>query len=160
MKVTTSIFLYCAFAIGVLARDNTKQMTKNVDAPADLPKEVAAYYNNLVEKDEDVQKQVARLTARSREKAGGLFKLAEEPRAFEWFPTSETRSENVGDIVHGPFLVVQTAGRWRTKDSDADMALVAEFNVDYDETNPSGPKLTITFLGFRKFIITPATGAK
>ena len=59
MKITISIFLYCAFAIGVLAGDNTKQMTKNVDAPADLPKEVAAYYNNLVEKDEDVQKQVA-----------------------------------------------------------------------------------------------------
>ena len=159
MKITISIFLYCAFAIGVLAGDNTKQMTKNVDAPADLPKEVAAYYNNLVEKDEDVQKQVARLTGRSREKAGGLFKLAEEPRAFEWFPMSETRSDN-GDTAHGRFLVVQTAGRWRTKDSDADIALVAEFNVDYDETNPSGHKLTIAFLGFRKFIITPATGAK
>ncbi len=160
MKVTTSIFLYCAFAIGVLAGDNTKQMTKNVEAAADLPKEVAAYYSNLVEKDEDVQKQVARLTGRSREKAGGLFKLAEEPRAFEWFPMSETRSDAHGDTAHGRFLVVQTAGRWRTKDSDADMALVAEFNVDYDETNPSGPTLTITFLGFRKFIITPATGAK
>ncbi len=106
-----------------------------------------------------MQKQLARLTALSKEKNAGLFKLSEEPQAFEWFPASESRTDS-GDTVHGHFLVVQTAGRWRTKDSDTDMALVADFKVDYDETTPSGTTLTMTFLGFRKLTLTPVSAGK
>jgi hypothetical protein len=159
MKIMISILACLLLTIAALAAGTTKQTSKLADQPLDLRKEVAAYYAQLVESDEDVQKQIARLTAHSREKAGGLFKLSEEPQAFEWFPRSESRTEK-GDAVHGHFLVVQTAGRWRTKDSDDDMALIADFDVDYDENTPQGVKLTITFLGFRKIALSPVSSGK
>jgi hypothetical protein len=145
-----SILLICFTATGLFAGEKPTQTTVTPDAPADLPRELITYYTHLVETDDAVQKQVARLTARSREKAGGLFKQWDEPRVVEWLPFSETRT-NEGDTVHGHYLVIQLAGRWRTKDSDADMALVSEFDVHHDErTN----KLTITFLGFRDLKLT------
>src|SRR5262249_46588299 len=114
--ICVSILLSCFIASGLLASEKPKQLTKAPDDPLNLPQEVVAYYNHLPETDADVQKQVARLTARSHEKAGGLFKRWEEPHAVEWLPFFETRSETGGDTVRGHFLVIQLAGRWRTKD--------------------------------------------
>ena len=158
MKTIISIFLSGVFTVASLAADKAKQTKKTSDKPLVLPDEVAAYYVQLTEEDPDVQKQVEGLTAHSRAKAGGLFKL-EDPHAFQWFLVSETRT-NSGDSLHGHFLVIQTAGRWRTKDSDADMALVADFDVDYDETTPTGIHLTITFLGFRRSALSAVAATK
>ena len=144
------VMLFCFAAAGLFAGEKPKQTTKTVEEPVDLPQEVVGYYQHLTETDDDVKKQVARLTARSREEAGGLFKRWEEPRAVEWLPYAETRS-NEGETVHGHFLVIQLAGYWRTKDAEADTALIAEFEVNYDGRNG---KLTMTFLGFRKFTAT------
>lgn len=158
MKKIISILLLSAFTVTGLAADKVKQMKKTSDELLDVPKEVVAYYLQLTENDADVQKQVERLTAHSRNENGGLFKLSEAPRAFEWLPMTEDMTIDTYR-QQGHFLVVQTAGRWRTKDSDADMALVAEFDVDYDadfdENKKGGMKLTITFLGFRKLALSP-----
>jgi hypothetical protein len=151
------ILLFCFAATGLPASEKPKHITKEPDEPLNLPQELVMYYTRLTETDADVQKQVARLTARSRQKAGGLFKRWEEPRAVEWLPFSETRSETEGDTVRGRFLVIQLAGRWRTKDSDADMALTAEFDVHYDGRNG---KLTMTFLGFRKLMLAGISTVK
>jgi hypothetical protein len=145
-----SLLLFCFAANGLFGNEKLKQITKTPDDSLSLPQELVAYYIRLTETDKEVQKQVARLTAHSRRQAGGLFTRWEEPRAVEWLPYSETRSDK-GDTVRGHFLVIQLAGRWRTKDSDADTALIAEFDVNYDGRIG---KLTMTFLGFRKLTTT------
>jgi hypothetical protein len=144
------IVLFCLAATGLIAGEkaNPKQITKSPDGDPDVPTELLAYYARLLKDDADVKGQVARLTARSRVKAGGLFKQWDEPRVVEWLPFSETRSSE-GETLDGHYLIIQLAGRWRTKDSDADTALVSEFQVNYD-----GSKLTMTFLGFRKLTLT------
>lgn len=156
MKIISALLCLALLATGSLTAEEKPRPKKlEKELPGDVPieKEIAAYYRKLIEEDEDVKQQQERLTARSRKKALGLFQLG-DPYVVPWFPIAETRS-NEGDTQHGHFLVFQTAGRWRTKDSETDVGLVSEFRVDLAES-----KVVIEFLGFRELSLRPVVGKK
>src|SRR6202022_3370024 len=75
MKTTLSILLLMCIASVATATDKPKQITKTSHRQFSIPKEVIAFVSHLVESDPDVSTQYEKLTAATKEAAGGRFKV-------------------------------------------------------------------------------------
>ncbi len=77
MKTTSSILLLLLATVISAAADKPNELTKTSQAEFNIPKEVVAFVSNLIETNPEVRNQYEKLTAATRESAGGRFQVGD-----------------------------------------------------------------------------------
>ena len=136
------------------------------DKRFDQKTEVAAFYLDLLTHNPTVKRQFD-LLARKASSYGDVHFGTDDPQVVEWFPRTGSWSagENFSDDTH--FLVIQPLSFSRPRQHDYELAVVSEFHVVHTGKTHFEPptqeekqtldsnEITITFLGFRNFKLTP-----
>ena len=133
--------------------------------------EIKAFYLQLLESDENTKIQFEHLTKKVSDEYGGIFHTY-DPQVIEWFPSENSWNAPEEFDWNGNYLVIQPIGYGRGRRSGYETAIVSEFNVvdsgkaiqENSGTNPADERMsttmTITFLGFRNFQISPINNKK
>jgi hypothetical protein len=133
--------------------------------------EIEAFYLQLLESDENTKIQFEYLTKKVSDEYGGIFHTY-DPQVIEWFPSENSWNAPEEFDWNGNYLVIQPIGYGRGRRSGYETVIVSEFNVvdsgkaiqENSGTNPTDERMsttmTITFLGFRNFQISPFNNKK
>jgi hypothetical protein len=162
-KVTVE--LISAFGVLSAYADPPTITKSSSSAKFDAPSEVKAYYQKLLQTDANAKRQFETL-ARKSKLYGDVHFGPSEPQVVYWFPKEDSWDEN-GFRYDQRFLVIQPLAFGRPKQEDYDLAIVSEFHVIHEGKTHLNPKdrdadfvldsnkITITFLGFRRFELRP-----
>jgi hypothetical protein len=165
MKRTFLVFLLSA-SIGFAAPPPI-QTTKSSDKQRfDAPAEIKAFYLKLLESDGTIKRQFDAL-AKQAKLYGDVHFAPGKPQVVDWYPRRD--QWNAGKDFHYDlhFLVIQPLEFGRPKWLESDSAVVSEFHVLHEGTTQIDPKdlnekeqllsnkITIQFLGFRTFALSP-----
>jgi hypothetical protein len=170
MKRTLLILLLTA-SLGFAAPPPI-QTTKSSDKKRfDAPPEIKAFYLKLLESDATIKQQFDALAKQSK-LYGDVHFGPGEPQVVEWYPHRDQWSAGEGFHYDQHFLVVQPLKFGRPKWLESNSAVVSEFRVLHNGTtriDPKDPdqkehllsnKITIQFLGFRLFALSPSKKPK
>jgi hypothetical protein len=168
MKTTLSILLLICIASVATATGKPKQITKISHRQFNIPKEIVAFVSHLVESDPDVSTQYEKLTAATREEAGGKFAVGDFV-AIEWLvPEFSVEFGESGGTRDGEYiyLVQQQLRSGFHRGYSVDDNVVARVHVKLHEDHKPNPKkkddfvlssnsLELTFEGFVAVTLTP-----
>jgi hypothetical protein len=161
----TFLILLLAGSIGFAAPPPI-QTTKSSDKKRfDASAEIKAFYLKLIESDATIKRQLDALAKQSKLYSDVHFSPG-EPRVVEWYPHRDQWSAGEDFHYDQHFLVIQPLEFGRPKWLESDSAVVSEFRALHDGTtriDPKDPenehlisnKITVQFLGFRTFTLTP-----
>lgn len=163
MKPTLLLFL---LAVSSSLAAPPIQTTQSSDKKRfDAPTEVKAYYLKLLGSDTTIKRQFDALARQSKLYEDVHFGPG-EPQVVEWYPRREQWSAGEDFHFDEHFLVVHPLEFGRPKWLESDSAVVAEFRVLHEGTTRLDPKdnekeqlisnkITVQFLGFRSFTLSP-----
>jgi len=160
--------LLVSCTVSLAANGAVAQITKTSTKEFDIPKEIKAFYSSLLDGNAEVKHQFEAATQASREDNGGTFHVF-EPQVIDWFPSEDHWNVSKGFDCDDHYLVIQPIGLGRGRAETHDNAIVSEFEVieagktKYDESDEAAGRdptlisntITIKFLGFRSFTLTP-----
>jgi hypothetical protein len=168
MKTMLSILLLICIASVATATDKPKQITKTSHTQFSIPKEVVAFVSHLVESDPDMRTQYGKLTAATKEEAGGKFSVGDFV-AIEWLvPEFSVEFGESGGTRDGEYiyLVQQQLRSGFHRGYSVDDNVMARVHVNLHEDLKPNPKkkddfvlssnsLELTFEGFVAVTLTP-----
>ena len=148
-----------------------KLSTRTYDDESNAANEIKAFYLHLLESDKNIKQQFESLTKKWRDEHGGIFH-AYDPQVIDWFPSEESWNAPEEFKTDGNYLVIQPIGYGRGRHAGYETVIVSEFNVidsgkaiqDNSRKSPEDERIsttmTISFLGFRNFQISPINHKK
>lgn len=167
MKLIRPFILVLSVAQLSLGADSSLQRHKeSKNKRFDQKNEVAAFYLYLLTHNPTVQRQLDSLT-RKAPSYGDVHFGTDDPQVVEWFPRTGSWSAGENFSEDARFLVIQPLSFTRPRQHDYELAVVSEFHVVHtgkvhfeppdQEVNEKldSNEITITFLGFRNFKLTP-----
>ena len=164
-------FLFLLFLLGAaslsFAADKPIARHKTSKKERFEPKaEVAAFYHDLLEQNLTVKRQFDRLASKD-ESFGDVHFGPGDPQVVEWYPKASSWNAGADFNDDARFLVIQPLTFGRPRQYDYTLVVVSEFQVVHTgKTHYEHPErdadqkldtneITITFLGFRNFKLTP-----
>jgi len=167
----TFLILLLAGSIGFAAPPPI-QTTKSSDKKRfDVPNEVKAFYLKLLESDATIKRQFDAFAKQSK-LYGDVHFGPGEPQVVDWYPHRDQWSAGEDFHYDQHFLVIHPLEFGRSKWLESDSAVVSEFRVLHEGTTQIDPKdpnekeqllsnkITVQFLGFRTFTLTPTKTPK
>lgn len=170
MKRTLLILVLLA-SVGVAAPPPI-QTTKTSDKKRfHAPTEIKTFYLQLLESDAAIKRQFDAL-AKQSELYGDAHFGSGEPQVVDWYPCRDQWSAGKDFHYDQHFLVIQRLEFGHPKWLESDSTVISEFRVLHDGTTRIDPKdsnekeqllsnkITVQFLGFRTFTLTPTKTPK
>ena len=165
MKATIQclILLLCAVQVASGADNPLQRHKKSKAKEFDLQKEVAAFYLDLIEHNPTVRRQFQKIRSGEPNYQQPHYGT-DDPQVVEWFPRRGSGGIGEGFDTDTRFLVIHPLSFRRMRQNDYYMAVVSEFRVVQSskahelpnrEEKVDSDEVTITFMGFRNFKLTP-----
>jgi hypothetical protein len=167
--VKSTLFAFIFLALSTVTRaDDAKTVTKTSNDPFDIPKEVVAFVEHLIETDSGIRAKYAQLIAPAQEEAGGRFSVGPST-PIEWLvPEANVEFQTSGGTrdYEGVYLVLRQLriGVHRGY-SVADNVVVRVTVREHQEHKPdpqkedsfilTRTKLTLQFDGFLSVELNP-----
>jgi uncharacterized protein YecT (DUF1311 family) len=159
VKVTFPTLLLLLAVVIRATADRPIELTKTSQKEFDIPKEVVAFVSNLIETNPEVRRQYERLTAATRENAGGRFSVGTFV-PIEWLvPNYESNTKDTGSSSDGEYiyLVQQQLIFGFHRGYSVEDNVVARVHVRWHEVDPPVQNsLKMTFEGFVTVALNPA----
>ena len=161
-----SISLFFAFQFCLATDAPLQEQKTSTEKRFDPKAEVIEFYLKLLEKDPNVKRQFEQL-AKEAPSYGDVHFGPGHPQIVEWYPKAGSFSAGQGFDVNSHFLIVHPLAFDRPRQNDYQLAIVSEFQVAHkgrvhfeppdreDNSKLDSNEITITFLGFRNFKLTP-----
>jgi hypothetical protein len=164
MKTIRYLILFlCAVQIAYGADNPLQRHKKSKGKEFDLKEEVAAFYLDLIEHNPAVQRQFQKIRSADPNYRQAHYGT-DDPQVVEWFPRSGSGGIPEGFDTDTHFLVIHPLSFRRVRHNDYYMAVVSEFHLVQSSKGHELPnremavdsdEITITFMGFRNFKLTP-----